>query len=458
MLITIQIPICDLRDFSVESIKRLARPHWPNPIGGDFIRSAGQIVRNDESLFCSWMEENTVCEFNNACKFIDDIRNKELIPNVFLSLKSRRFYFDGEVVGKFEFIFKIKVKWSKYGQGISIKNFNKLLREIFLLKVKVPYNNSFRETKLIHSGKYLAEFYFKASIPYTKKLLSKQNVYVKHANPLIFIESLKLLRLDKNFKKMPFTFDSSTLYHKWETFNNIQLRYWFQHVGKLEKRNELKISLLRLHASREVLQVILNSIRNNLLSVDSSYDSSYLNFYLNTKIDKYFEIPSEFQNISVLETAYNAEKLVFKSNFETIYNCLQEQAKLREIRQKELQKYLDIRREIVSNFTFNEKVEVKGGNIGDNGVSYSITEILQDNSQKQQLITEMDSLLSSLKNKAESPNELMEVANLANAKLEIENGNIEEAKPFLSKLGKWSLDNASKIGVGVALAFIKNYI
>jgi hypothetical protein len=71
------------------------------------------------------------------------------------------------------------------------------------------------------------------------------------------------------------------------------------------------------------------------------------------------------------------------------------------------------------------------------------------------LNTELEKLRKSLQSEASTPEHYLEIGAIATAEIESKNGNGPKALQALSKVGKWSLDVAEKIGVGVAIAALK---
>lgn len=79
----------------------------------------------------------------------------------------------------------------------------------------------------------------------------------------------------------------------------------------------------------------------------------------------------------------------------------------------------------------------------------------KDDFNTEKLIGELSLLRSTLKNEAETAEQLSELGAVANAEIEMKKNNGSKALEWLSKTGKWPLGVAEKIGVSIASAAIK---
>lgn len=104
--------------------------------------------------------------------------------------------------------------------------------------------------------------------------------------------------------------------------------------------------------------------------------------------------------------------------------------------------------------------EGQAGIIGPNAVVDHITfnQVWQKNKKSidlEKLHKELEELRGELSKEAKDAEHHKEIGIIADAEIEAKQGNGEKALEVLSKTGKWSLNLAEKIGVGVALAAIK---
>jgi len=73
----------------------------------------------------------------------------------------------------------------------------------------------------------------------------------------------------------------------------------------------------------------------------------------------------------------------------------------------------------------------------------------------QALAIELSTLRPHLRQEAVEPEHDVAVGAVANAEVAAKEGNGPKTLEFLSKAGQWTLDNATKIGVGIATAALK---
>lgn len=72
-----------------------------------------------------------------------------------------------------------------------------------------------------------------------------------------------------------------------------------------------------------------------------------------------------------------------------------------------------------------------------------------------QLSKELSTLRETLSQNANSPEEFIEIGNIANAEVEAKGNNGSKALEYLAKVGKWSFNTATLLGVAVAANAIK---
>ncbi len=79
----------------------------------------------------------------------------------------------------------------------------------------------------------------------------------------------------------------------------------------------------------------------------------------------------------------------------------------------------------------------------------------KDDIDLNQLSGELSKLRTELSRQASSPEQHAEIGNIANAEIEANSGNGSKVLDFLSKVGKWSFDTATALGVAIAANTIK---
>ncbi len=120
-----------------------------------------------------------------------------------------------------------------------------------------------------------------------------------------------------------------------------------------------------------------------------------------------------------------------------------------------------VRATIVQEITMGDKYSA--GQVGAQGPGahahdmtfYQIWAQSQDSIDLGTLASELTSLRKHLRGKASDPEHDAAIGAVANAEIAAQAGDGPGALAWLAKAGKWALDNASKVGVGVATAALK---
>lgn len=122
----------------------------------------------------------------------------------------------------------------------------------------------------------------------------------------------------------------------------------------------------------------------------------------------------------------------------------------------------DMRTRIVQEVTMGDKYITSGqvGAVGPNAHAHDLnfTQIWKQTSSEIDLAAlsqQLSRLREHLRTEAHQPEQDVAVAAVANAEVAAKNGDGPKTMEWLSKAGKWALDAATKIGVGVATAALK---
>lgn len=121
----------------------------------------------------------------------------------------------------------------------------------------------------------------------------------------------------------------------------------------------------------------------------------------------------------------------------------------------------DIRTQIIQEVTLGDKYEA--GQVGAQGPNAHAHDISfnqvwnqnKDNMDIKRLADELSQLRSDLTLKASTPEEYAEIGDIAKAEMEAKLGKGEKALKCLSKVGKWSFNAATALGIAVAANAIK---
>jgi hypothetical protein len=121
----------------------------------------------------------------------------------------------------------------------------------------------------------------------------------------------------------------------------------------------------------------------------------------------------------------------------------------------------DLRTQIIKEVVMGDKYEAgQVGALGPNAHAHDMTFNQIWNQSKEaldlkSLVGELQMLRDEMQKEAKAPEQFVELGSIATAEIEAKNGNGPKALAALAKAGKWTLDVAEKVGVGVAVAAIK---
>ncbi len=122
----------------------------------------------------------------------------------------------------------------------------------------------------------------------------------------------------------------------------------------------------------------------------------------------------------------------------------------------------ETRSHIVQEVTMGDKYITSGqvGAVGPSAHAHELnfTQVWNQSSAEIDIIAlqeQLSRLREALRSEAQTPEQDVAVAAVANAELAAKNGDGPKAMEWLSKAGKWTFDVATKIGVGVAAAALK---
>lgn len=280
MFLLLLMPIVDLRPLLVGSPveSRLTRPNWPGPNAEqDFVRSSGLVRARRRGGIDDWAGEDIYADASRAVRLPDHLR---FLPLVGGALKAhatrvfRRFYSAG-VVCRVEIGFRLVLNNGSRG------NANDTVRLIAHC-AEIPARLRRTETNLplVKTGKGLAQHYLEAS---TNRKAGIENMtwWMAAGAPAIMIEH----QVDEQLTLPPHARNVSTpglgeevLHHAWLQVAGQRCSTWFlRNTGgdiKNADTRKLRIHLLRLHAERESLRLVLQAVADSRIKLDSDVKQS----------------------------------------------------------------------------------------------------------------------------------------------------------------------------------------
>lgn len=300
MLVTIQFPIADARPFGSESNLRLPLPDWPEPetsINPQFVHNFGMAKERLRDPDEAWPDELKYVLARRALRF-DRLEMQHVgLPGRRFRPKCafRRLFCDGQSVVRAE------VGLSHRDSIYSLKNFTlkevlAIVREITGIPTAVPsLNGDTKYRPILAQGKNLARLYANSSMSNssTNKKLALQ--LVEAADPIIIVE-LKpgeaRLDLDAQLSEGLVVVDSACVNGAKALFCRLNTQVGIVSTWILEKGTattdqlrSLRLCLTRLHAEREVLNMVLKQIhRKRLLNPPNEESVNLLDEYFNDKL------------------------------------------------------------------------------------------------------------------------------------------------------------------------------
>lgn len=494
MLLVIQFPLADIRPFLPEETGKLNLPLWPIAENDqDFMRSMGAIRSRWRGGLTGWVGENTICEADNAIRFCGlpsyfDLNSQTCVP---FRVAYRRFYYDGQVVAKFEVGLFTPNLWKYTINGeFSSNQMKELILHFINLKIRIPNPlGDATECALVTSGKYLARLYLSSSTraEYAKSSEIK-DWWVQPCKPILFIEQRRYLetKIDVPLwgKNVPLSKETYlSLFSHILNFNGLNLRIWrirqdrthyyksgmenfikSQEKQRLsdKKSRDLRIYLLRLYAERECVRKVLKNIANKHLNIEPRSEfSESLQLYLNTatrNISKLTSKVNQLDTTDVEKIAREADETIFTGERDTILSALSNL----NIRQNVFHKVENFVNQIViqENIMGDKYTVGQAGAVGphSHGHDINFNQIWLNSQGKIELSTlalELSRLREEMKKEAKEPAHDAAVGAIASAEVAAQEGNGAKVFEYLAKAGQWALDVATKIGIGIAIQALK---
>ena len=271
MLLSIQFPFADSRRF-IDDTGQLRVPNWPTPSANiEFVRYFGGIRTRKSGGLRGWVGENEICEADRAIRFVNapPRRTSPLGYEAGFRCAFRRFYFDGEAVGKFEIGFHVETNADLTSEQ-TIDLFDYFLR--LPVEVRDPVGEV-HHGELAQAGRYLARLYRLASTVATHRDRPSPDWWVRAGQPLFLVQSKTFENLKIPYPTRPVAL-TKDLGHSLDfclaPYAGGDIRTWMlglDDAGDKERARTLRLYLLRLHAEHESLRLVLSNLKSMKLSV-----------------------------------------------------------------------------------------------------------------------------------------------------------------------------------------------
>ncbi|KGQ19388.1 hypothetical protein LF41_3038 [Lysobacter dokdonensis DS-58] len=292
MLLVVQHPIADLRPFLGADSGALGRPAWPVPDPQhDYIRGTGRVRRRMRGGIDDWAGEDLYGDASRAIRFGDRLGEQTFDihgEQARVRTSFRRFLSSG-TVGRFEI-----------GLGLDTGSHDHLAVATRLAQLPVQLRSG-QQIKLIDAGTRLAAQLLDATTRHAApgspqgnaatgqaKPSGAQRWWMAAGNPVIVLE----FQPGEGASVMP---DAAQpvevglagvkLWHAWIGLGGALHGTWLIERGNDERTvRRLRINLSRLHAERECLRIVLQTMGNGQRLAITQANSDGVQTYLNEAV------------------------------------------------------------------------------------------------------------------------------------------------------------------------------
>jgi hypothetical protein len=340
MHIIFQFPIVDFRSILQDEQLRLTQPSWPSPnIANSFVRSFGRVKKRKLGGTNTWSAEEYFCDAHVSIKYDNLHKHRFQIGSNAETLIEdcyRRLYSDGNFMNKIELGFVDNLETCSARQSpTEYFELVDILRHYANLKVTIGK----KQVILVKAGKPLAGRYCYASTV-SAKMFKDLEKYVVAGQPCITI----IVSPAYNMKMPEFA-------HHVGNFeaNGEQIELWgytLNHDGQYIKvwilktpranmvasfqdpagamLRDIRINLMRVHAEKETVRVLLNGINDKLIDLEWSTErTAKLQQYLKKISSKLLlERRLDIDQRSILEFALKSEDVLTPGEFTTLWESI----------------------------------------------------------------------------------------------------------------------------------------
>ena len=238
-----------------------------------------------------WQGEELYSDGRNAFRFADRLRNIDLgtseLP-AHVTHAFRRFNSSG-VVARMEIAARIELQPSEqeldFNRGVAI------LRSLLSLAIAVRIGKGTpKSTSLLEAGMPLAAHYLHATTSRGENAVQPKAWWFSHGVPTVVIdcpESASLMALPHSSLVFESMEAHASVWHSWLQFGNQQVGVWVlkrQANMNDDALRRLRVHLLRFHAERECLRLVLQNALGRLQFTKFTPASESFQQYLNYSI------------------------------------------------------------------------------------------------------------------------------------------------------------------------------
>lgn len=280
VFLVVQFPIVDARAFS-EDASRLAVPDFPSPrTYGDpqFLRCFGPAVERRLDVDPAWADEQTYCRADRALRFVNfnDQRLGPLPVQLIPCGIFRRFFSDGEAVCRIEVGIGQPRHWN-LPNPVGPAQCLRIAQDFLKLPSKVasfsaaasrttPTIRYQATDQLVRQAGRLARLYCRATARASAESLSLQERLVEYGRPLLVAEfesrEIQDLPVEARAVNLGNGLQGAVAFVWLQTAGGT-IPVWLVKRGTadVETLRRLRLCLMRLHAEREGLDIIIKLVR-----------------------------------------------------------------------------------------------------------------------------------------------------------------------------------------------------
>ncbi len=469
MLISVQLPIIDLRGFATPT-GRLSRPGWPAPEADEeFLRAFGAVRRRPSGGINGWLGESAVCEAFRGARFAGPL------PRVLgrgrqgcsFHVVYRRFFFDGLATGKLELGFQARPE----GPSVDMANVVSAVLKLPL----IGWGGCPRALGVV--GTDTARNYARATTAHNGDFEAAQR-FVLAGRPCVIIDQRGVMprtpREANDFSPRKFNFETGVWAHFWhqrEFGQDIPVWHLYRYSNEArEASRQMRLYLSRFHAETEALAKTLKAISEEVIAPELRSEQSNLlqKFLLDTlrhqrrageKIDQQLHAPFYAQALWYRDYS-------LPGHYDSLVARL-EQMQPRKAVLKNVTSYLQLMKQldgnttiafigdhsVTTNITNNGNAGIIGQTVDAQGATAIGAQTTLGGVQNQ-AIKELNLLAKHLLKEAKSPDEEVAAEAVKKAAEKLEGGDEQAALAWLKRSGSWALKVAESISAKLAAELI----
>ncbi|ACU60657.1 hypothetical protein Cpin_3190 [Chitinophaga pinensis DSM 2588] len=407
----------------------------------------------------NWIGEDRICEIKRSIRFssLDDDNIK--IKNV-----GKHFYASqGRVLSKYEFVFTVT---DVYDDPLSL---NEVFSSLMSLEVRikdthlasVPINKLQEQLKQHYIRNTTRKDKIAGVDPETVLACVPQLYVYLDAGERVKEKGIRFNRVEGAKPAFPFSLRGS-----WYQVFNTTFRVWLHErktvSGLIDLNRALRISILRLHSEYSCISKVLEAIYKEVLHVTPFSDESqrlqrylYNAYDIISKDNKYLDQELSVNNfLSYFQEKFDelrpGESAILKKQIES--------SNFRPHTKQQVFTIIDKLNVMTTNNISHSQGFTTGNNSNVQGTFNQINNNVPADLDYEALSAELSKLKDELHLTAKTPEEFTALATVANAEAEARNKNGNKVVEYLKQGGKWVIDTANKIGVGVVAKLIADNI